>query len=317
MTKMEKLSVSIVICTYNRPKLLKPTLESVIKLDFDPERFEIIVVDNGNDVQTKHAYEEIRQRSECRLVYTKEEKTGLSYARNKGITLAKGIIVAFLDDDEIIPASWLTELMRPYNNDDHIACVGGKIIPVFPDNQYPSWYSKDIQGFFGGVDHGENIHEVDFSEEYIGGGNMSFKRSVIVDSGMFNVHLGIIGTSSYSGEENELAQRIQNKGFKVLYTPLAITYHMIEQERISKPFLRKRCFQSGRSEIMYNPLNRGLPVILLLRYTFVLCQSLASYVISIGRSEAAMMRASLAISRSLGKMSGCIKLMFHPEDRKK
>lgn len=309
LNDMDKIKVSLVICTYNRPKLLKSTLQSVVNLYFDPVLFEIIVVDNGSDDHSHDVFASIKQYGRCKMVYAREEILGLSHARNKGIVLAEGEIVAFLDDDELVDPNWLKELIKPYDSDEQIACVGGKIIPVFPDNKYPMWYSKDIQGFFGGVDHGEQIHEVNFPIEYIGGGNMSFNRQLILDAGMFNVRLGIIGASSYSGEENELALRIKNKGFKVLYNPFAITYHLIESERISKQFYYKRLFQSGKSEIMYNPLNQGLPILLLIKFIFILFKSMGSYLISVTKSEAAMMKSSLAVYRTLGKISGCIKLM--------
>lgn len=306
--------VSIIICTYNRPKLLRSTLKSVVCIDFDANQYEIIVVDNGNNTQSQDVFESINLHAPCRMSYVKEENPGLSHARNKGVGLAQGKIVAFLDDDELVDTNWLKALIEPYSIDERIACVGGKIIPVFPNNKYPKWYSKDIQGFFGGVDHGENIHEVNFPQEYIGGGNMSFKRQLILESGMFNVRLGIIGASSYSGEENELALRIQNRGYKVIYNPFAITYHQIESERISKQFLNKRLFQSGKSEIMYNPANRGAPLILLVKFTFILFKSVASYLIAITKSEAAMMKASLAVCRTLGKMYGCLKLMASKDE---
>jgi glycosyltransferase involved in cell wall biosynthesis len=306
---MESFTVSIVICTYNRPILFKSTLQSVLDIDFDPHQYEIIVIDNGNDHQSQDVFASIKRDARCRMSYAKEEKPGLSHARNKGIALSQGRIVVFLDDDELVDPNWLQELIKPYDSDERTACVGGRIIPVFPDNKYPSWYSKDIQGFFGGVDNGENIHEVNFPQEYIGGGNMSFNRLLILESGMFNVRLGIIGASSYSGEENELALRIRNKGFKVLYTPFAITYHLIERERISKQFFHKRLFQSGQSEIMYNPANQGLPMFMLIKFTFILVKSMASYIVSATKSEAAMMKASLAVYRTLGKISGCLKLM--------
>jgi len=306
---MKSFTVSIIICTYKRPMLLESTLQSVVNLDFAPNQFEIVVIDNGSDDQSEEVVEAIKRHARCRMSYAKEEKLGLSHARNKGIELAQGRIVVFLDDDELVDQKWLKELIKPYDSDERVACVGGKIIPVFPDNKYPSWYSKDIQGFFGGVDNGEQIHEVNFPREYIGGGNMSFNRQVILEAGMFNVRLGIIGASSYSGEENELALRIKNKGFKVLYTPFAITYHLIERERISKQFFHKRLFQSGKSEIMYNPANQGSPLFFLIKFTFILLKSLASYLISVTKSEAAMMIASLAVYRTLGKISGCLKLM--------
>lgn len=306
---MEAFIVSIVICTYNRPILLKSTLQSVVEIDFDSDQFEIVVIDNGNDNQSPDVFTSINRHARCRMSYAKEEKLGLSHARNTGIGLAQGRIVVFLDDDELVEPNWLKELIKPYDSDERIACVGGKIIPVFPNDTRPSWYSKDIQGFFGGVDQGEQIHEVNFPQEYIGGGNMSFNRQLIMESGMFNVRLGIIGASSYSGEENELALRIKNKGFKVLYNPFAITYHLIESERISKQFFHKRLFQSGKSEIMYNPMNQGSPLFLLVKFIFVLFKSVASYLKSVTKSEASMMKASLAVYRTLGKISGCLKLM--------
>jgi glucosyl-dolichyl phosphate glucuronosyltransferase len=310
---METFAVSIIICTYKRPILLESTLKSVVDLDFAADQFEVIVIDNGSDDQSHDVFESINLQGRCQMVYAREATLGLSHARNKGIGLSKGEIVAFLDDDELVDQNWLQELVKPYYSDERIACVGGRIVPVFPDNKYPSWYSKDIQGFFGGVDHGEQIHEVNFPIEYIGGGNMSFNRRLIIESGMFNVRLGIIGGSSYSGEENELAFRIKNKGFKVLYTPFATTYHLIESERISKQFFYKRLFQSGRSEIMYNPRNQGSPLFLLIKFTLIFFKSVASYLKSATKSEASMMIASLAVYRTLGKISGCLKLMASKE----
>ncbi len=306
---MKTLAASIVICTYNRPILLEATLRSLLDLDFDPGQYEIIVVDNAGSDQSRDVFDSISKNGSCPMRYTREEQLGLSHARNKGVSTARGSIVAFLDDDELVEPNWLGELIRPYAGDDRIGCVGGKIIPVFPENACPSWYSKEIQGFFGGVDQGEEIHEVEFPREYIGGGNMSFVRQLIVDSGMFNVRLGIIGEASYSGEENEIALRIRSKGFKIIYNPLAVTYHRIESERISKQFFYKRLFQSGRSEIMYNPVNHQSPIFLLLKNSNVLLKSLASYFVCAARSEASAMKAALAVYRTLGKISGCLKLM--------
>lgn len=307
------MNVSIVICTYKRPQSLKSTLESVVRLDFDSHAFEVIVVDNGCDAESHAIFEEVRLQAKCRMSYVREETLGLSYARNKGVSLSRGDRVAFLDDDELVPTDWLSELIKPFGMDDRVACVGGRIVPVFPGNTYPSWYSRDIQGFFGGVDHGAEIHDVDFPVEFIGGGNMCFKRDLIIDAGLFNVRLGIIGQSSYSGEENELALRIRNQGFRVLFTPHAVTYHMIERERISKSFLYKRCYQSGRSETLHNPLHAGSPWPLLYQYIVALLKSLGSFLLSTVRSEAARTRALLAISRSLGKIAGSLQRIFHPE----
>lgn len=304
---MNKIKVSLVICTYNRPISLKSTLQSVVNLDFDPDQFEIIVIDNGCDEQSRDVFASINRQGRCQMVYSREEKLGLSHARNKGIVLTRGGIVAFLDDDELVPTNWLKELIKPYDSDERIACVGGKIIPVFPNNTYPLWYSKEIQGFFGGVDHGDLLHEVNFPYEYLGGGNISFDKELICKLGMFNVNLGVTGKTLYSGEENELTERIKNAGFKVLFNPNAVTYHLIERYRISRRLLYRRAFQNGISDAMTDRLRQGSSLSLLRIYSIILMKSTASYIINTLKSKAALMRASLAISRSAGTMYGWMK----------
>lgn len=305
--QMENITTSIIICTYNRPQLLRSALQSVTNVDFDPDQFEIVVVDNGSNDQSRDVFTEISGQRRCHMSYTREERLGLSYARNKGIELAQGEIVVFLDDDEIVPANWLAELIKPYADDERIACIGGRIIPVFPNDVYPPWYSREIQGFFGGVDHGDLLHEVNFPYEYLGGGNISFDKELICKLGMFNVNLGVTGKTLYSGEENELTERIKNAGFKVLFNPNAVTYHLIERYRISRRLLYRRAFQNGISDAMTDRLRQGSSLSLLRIYSIILMKSTASYIINTLKSKAALTRASLAISRSVGKMYGWMK----------
>lgn len=304
---MNKIKVSLVICTYNRPKLLKSTLQSVMNLDFDPDQFEIIVIDNGNDDLSHDVFESIKPQGRCHMSYAKERQLGVSYARNKGLQLANGKIVAFVDDDEEVPDNWLKELINPYEKDKRVACVGGKIIPQFPGNTYPSWYSSEIQGYFGGVDHGDLLHEVNFPYEFLGGGNISFDKELICKLDMFNVNLGVIGKTFYSGEENELVVRIKNAGFKVLFNPNAVTYHLIESDRISRRLLHLRAFQSGIADVMSYRLRQGSSLSLLRKCSIGLMKSTASFIINTLKSKAALMRASLAISRSAGTMYGWMK----------
>lgn len=314
---MEKATISIVICTYNRPKLLMSTLQSVINLDFDPSRFEIIIVDNGNNDQTKDVFASINHHERCHMSYAREDKLGLSHARNKGVSLAKGGLVVFLDDDEIVPANWLKELIKPYDNDERIACVGGKIIPVFPNDVYPSWYSTAIQGFFGGVDNGDEVHEINPKNEYLGGGNISFKKQLVVDLGMFDTNLGVRSETSYAGEETELYLKVLKEGYKVYYNPKAVTYHFIEKERISKKYLYRRAFQNGISDAIYDYLSQKFIckdldklILLVAKYIAILFRNFGSLIkrtLILGQGS---LKSRLAILRSLGKIVGFFKMIF-------
>lgn len=82
---------SIIIPTYNRPVELKRAVESAIRQTFT--NYEIIIVDNGT-IEFKNNYQSDK------ITVVKEEREGGNYARNKGIQLAKGSFICFLDDDD-------------------------------------------------------------------------------------------------------------------------------------------------------------------------------------------------------------------------
>ena len=94
------MNISVIIPTFNRKKNLDRTINSVLNQTFQP--FEIIVVDDGSTDGTKewvpYYYPNIK--------YIYQSNAGVRAARNKGINIAKGDWLAFLDsDDEWFPKS--------------------------------------------------------------------------------------------------------------------------------------------------------------------------------------------------------------------
>jgi glycosyltransferase involved in cell wall biosynthesis len=93
------MRVSVVIPTYNRPELLSKALDSVCSQDY--RDIEVIVVDDGLDMR---ADEVVAMRNDARIRYVQHAKSmGAPAARNHGVRVATGALVAFLDDDD----SWL------------------------------------------------------------------------------------------------------------------------------------------------------------------------------------------------------------------
>lgn len=93
--------VSIVLCTYNRRKLLPRALESVRRQTY--KNWELIVIDDGS---TDHSESLLRAfaRREQRMRYRRHANRGLASSRNAGLRLARGTYVTFLDsDDEYTP----------------------------------------------------------------------------------------------------------------------------------------------------------------------------------------------------------------------
>lgn len=90
------MKISVVIPTYNRKKYIERAIDSVISQSYKP--FEIIVIDDGS---TDGTYELIKQSYSSSLISLKKQKNkGVSAARNKGVKLANGDWIAFLDSDD-------------------------------------------------------------------------------------------------------------------------------------------------------------------------------------------------------------------------
>lgn len=123
--------VSVIVSTHERVEQLAACLDSLLSLEYP--RYEIIVVDNApRTTATFDLVQKLSQNRSC-LRYAREDLAGLSWARNKGIELAGGKILAFTDDDVVVDAHWLTYLAKGFRLSPQVACVTGLVFP--PDSQ--------------------------------------------------------------------------------------------------------------------------------------------------------------------------------------
>ncbi|MDZ4127527.1 MAG: glycosyltransferase, partial [Hydrogenophaga sp.] len=121
------IDTSVVICTYNRANSLDDTLNCLTKQSYDASKWELIVVDNNSNDNTK---EIINKYSGIlpHLNYQFEPQQGLSYARNLGIKTATGSIIVFTDDDVLPETDWLETTLSGMEKYKADAC-GGYIAP--------------------------------------------------------------------------------------------------------------------------------------------------------------------------------------------
>jgi len=115
--------ISVVVCSYNGARTIGGCLEGITKLDY-PD-YEVIVVSDGSTDQT----ETIARQYPVRLMNTAQE--GLSKARNLGMELSTGEIVAYLDDDAYPDPHWLTYLAATFMTTSY-ACAGADPRAAFP-----------------------------------------------------------------------------------------------------------------------------------------------------------------------------------------
>ena len=138
--------ISVIIPTYKRKALLLRCVEALSRQFFLPRHFEVIIVSDGPDDETKHAVEDT-----CRTMHRDlavryialPEKRGPAAARNLGWRNAKASLIAFTDDDCIPDSEWLQQLYDAYIRSGlkEVAFTGRTFVPIPPA---PTDYQRNI-----------------------------------------------------------------------------------------------------------------------------------------------------------------------------
>jgi glycosyltransferase involved in cell wall biosynthesis len=136
--------VSIIGAAYNGERFLKESLESAFAQDF--ESYEVVFVDDGSNDRTA----EIAQSFPVRYVY--QPNQGLPSARNAGLAVANGELVAFLDDDDVLPRTKLRAQVRYLDEHPETGCVLGRVEWLVEEGVEPPQMARDpIYGDPGGI----------------------------------------------------------------------------------------------------------------------------------------------------------------------
>lgn len=240
--------ISAVICTYNRERFLNELFASIEFQTLDPERFEVVIVDNNSTDGTKELNQQFAEiNPQFTVRYFFEQKQGLSFARNRGVAESKGNWVTFLDDDATLTPEFLETVLDYFERNPNLACIGGKILLNYETLPPPSWVSKFIVGMFGYFNPG-NQEFIFKDNSFPRGSNMSFAKSVFDVVGGFNTQLGRTGGNMVGSEEKEFFVRFLKKGLKAVYLPQAVVYHSVPDERLKMDSVLKHARGIGYSE---------------------------------------------------------------------
>ena len=111
--------ISVQICTHNRKEVLRAVLESLVDQSLPPERYELVLVDDGCTDGTDEMV--AAMGLPYHVEYLRQEHSGLATARNTGIRGANGRIILYIDDDVLADRNLLEEHVRTH--DQHEMCV--------------------------------------------------------------------------------------------------------------------------------------------------------------------------------------------------
>jgi hypothetical protein len=173
---------------------------------------------------------------------------GLSGARNSGIALAEGEIVAFMDEDACAEPNWLALLLAHYADPDVIGC-GGAVVPLWEGGR-PPWFPEEYDWVVGCTYRGAYQHQPQqgaVSVRNFIGCNMSFRRAAFAVAGGFTASLGRTATFLVSCEETEFCIRLSQRwpGGRLVYEPRARVLHHVPAQRTTWAYFRLRCYAEG------------------------------------------------------------------------
>jgi GT2 family glycosyltransferase len=236
--------VSVVICAYteNRWDDVIAAVRSVERQSLHPHEV-ILVVDHN---PTLH------ERLEAALpdvrVVENTGPRGLSGAKNTGVALARGSVIAFLDDDAVAEPEWLQHLGSGYDRGE-VMGVGGLTLPLW-ETRRPRWFPEEFDWVVGCTFVGRQPGVV----RNLLGGNASFRREVFDIAGGFPDHIGRTAgdTRPLGCEETEFCIRVSQRcpGAVFLFEPRAVIWHRAPAARESFAYFRSRCYAEGLSKAM-------------------------------------------------------------------
>jgi succinoglycan biosynthesis protein ExoA len=218
--------VSVVVPTKNSERTIDACLTSLLK---NQSIYEIIIVDDSNDGTREKVL-----KYPIRLIHAPGKN--ISEARNLGVTYATGDIVAFTDDDCVVPEGWVEEGCDHFS-DASVGAVGGPNLTPKDSSSRERCAGMALSSWFGTgasvrrysiVNDEARFREVDESKLITC--NLFLRKTALKVVGLFD-------PGQFPCEENELLHRMKQSGFKLVYVPSMYVWH--KRRPVFLPFVRQ------------------------------------------------------------------------------
>ncbi|MCL4377174.1 MAG: glycosyltransferase [Actinobacteria bacterium] len=191
------------------------------KLNYPPDKIEVIVVDNGsNDNSTEFLslnFPEVK-------VIKNNQNCGFAVANNQGAREASGEYIAFLNNDTKVDEDWLIELLKQVYGDKEAVCAGSKVFSIdgktldFVGGMI-NFEGKGFQTDYG-LESEKDIYNLPVYLPFVNGGAMLVSKSVFLGCGGFDEDF-----FAYY-EDVDFGWRLWVLGYRVVFAPKSIVYHV-------------------------------------------------------------------------------------------
>lgn len=255
MISQATVRATIAICTRNRAATLARALESFCEQSV-PEGipWELLVIDNGSTDDTIETAAAFVGRLPLRIVA--EPEPGLSAARNRAVSEARGEYLLWIDDDAIPSPGWIAAYLAAFSAWPEAAVFGGRIELSF-DGPPPDWLRRVLPvvgGVYGQRDLGRepialqpSVTELPFGGNYV-------TRTAEQRRFPYDTSLGRHPEHPTRGsEETEVLLSMLESGLAGRWVPTASVTHLQDLARATTSFIAARIGAYGAYQAMRYP----------------------------------------------------------------
>lgn len=239
------MKLTVAICTWNRARLLRQTLEKMTSLVIPGGvTWELLVVDNASTDETRNVVRSFE--GTLPLQYIHEGRQGKTHAANTAVATASGEAILWLDDDVLVGSGWLAAYVYALEKAPDVGVFGGPIRPRF-EGTPPQWISKarkEVGPVYAELDLGSEPVALD-GQRYPYGANMAIRKT-LHDRVPFDTRVGRRGRSLMGASETVLIRELFRQGVAGRWVPEAGIEHIIPQDRQTLLYVRRFYFGAGK-----------------------------------------------------------------------
>lgn len=239
------LFVSVVVPSH-APRFLEQVMRGLASQSVNT--FEVILVVNGDLFEVDGLLG--RYGKDLRLRCVHEPAIGLNRARNAGVTVARGHVVAFLDDDAVPTRRWIETIGSLHERYVEDSIIGGEVRLHFLSAS-PQWLIGELRWLLSEISWTHGTYRLD-DGKWLAGCNLSVKKSLFEQVGMFDESIGMKGRTGpqLGNDETEFVARAgERTGIGPLFSSELVVDHIIPETRLSIENLRLRAWGQGYSTL--------------------------------------------------------------------
>lgn len=278
--------ISVCICTYRRPELLRRSLQAICAQVTDGLfGYSIVVVDNDQEQSAQAVVSQISAVSAVPVKYCLQPRQNIALARNTAAENATGDFLAFLDDDEFPVTEWLRSLFQTIN-DYKVDGVLGPVKPYFEEGA-PKWLIKG--GFYERPTHptGQVLH---WSKCRTG--------NVLLKSELFAGDAQPFNPKCLSGEDQDFFRRKIHDGHTFIWCREAPVYEVVPEARWKRRFLARRALFRG----IFAQRNHGLQPLRVIQAVISAPLYVLAIPVALILGQAMFMKCVFKLSYHLGRL---------------